>query len=300
MEVKETGDRTRNTAEHGNLTYKPKQTMFHEMFIKTSVQVDIQLPGDKKIPRISGCEKTPNGQVILCDVNNSNLKLLCSAFIVKDVFDLQSPPWDVSVINDSLALISLPRSSQLQYIHMEPILKSGRVIQLDKGCWGIKVSEEHIYVTLHNNPGDGEVRVIDMNGNLKKKVDIKINSGVSCMFQSPEYLTRSTKTGKMYISDWETSTVTCLMPDGSIVYQYKDNDLRGPSGVCIDGEDNVIVCSELSDSVNIVTASGQKYGCLLPPNNGIMKPVAVAFRHTDDTLVVGCFDHNKLFVYKMT
>ena len=35
------------------------------------------------------------------------------------------------------------------------------------------------------------------------------------------------------------------MSDGSIVYQYKDKDLKLPCGVCVDDEENIFAfCSE--------------------------------------------------------
>ena len=279
-------------------TYKPKRRLFNDMKIKSSSQMNIKLSDDKYNPGITGCEVLPNGQMILCDPNNNNLKLLHSSFTVKEVLDLQAQPWDVSVIKDNSAIITLPFLSQLQYMHLEPSLKSGRVIQLDKLCWGIATADEDMYVTLHNNPGEGEVRILDMEGSLKRRIGV--NSGGSFMFGSPDYLTQSAATGKIYVSDGGTDTVTCLMSDGSTVYQYNDKDLKWPHGVRVDDEENIIVCGGLSNNVHIVTASGRNNGCLLTARDGIKIPRTVAYRHTDDTLIISCSAQNKLFMYKMT
>ena len=279
-------------------TYKPKRKSFNDMKVESSSQVNIKLPDDEYKPRITGCEVLPNGQIILCDYDNDNLKLLHSSLTVKEVLDLQAKPWDVSVINDSSAIITLPRLKQLQYMQLEPSLKSGRVVQLDKWCWGIAVAGEYLYVTLHNSPGEGEVRILDMKGSLKRKIGV--NPRGSFMFVNPCYLTQSAATGKIYVSDMVTATVTCLMSDGSTVYQYKDKDLELARGVCVDDEENIIVCGFGSNNVNIVTASGRNNGCLLTSEDGIRSPASVAYRHTNDTLIIGCFGQNNLFVYKMT
>ena len=287
----------------GNVTvdqiqaYKPKRKSFKGMKVKSSNQVNIKLPDDKHNPYITGCEVLPNGQIILCDFNNKNLKLLHSSFTVKEVLGLQAGPMDVSVINNSSAIITLPLQAQLQYMQLEPSLKSGRVIQLDKWCFGIAVAGEDLYVTLHNL-GEGEVRILDMEGSLKQRIGV--NSAGSFMFESPSYLTQSAATGKIYVSDTYTATVTCLMSDGSTVYQYKDKDLEWPHGVCVDDEENIIVCGRASNNVHIITASGRKHGCLLTSADGIRSPASVAYRHTDDTWIIGCGEGNKLFVYKMT
>ena len=279
-------------------TYKPKRKSFNDMKVESSSQVIIKLPDDKHNPYVTGCEVLPNGQIILCDRNNNNLKFLHSSFTVKEVLGLQAPPWDVSVINNSSAIITLPLLKQVQYIQLEPSLKSGRVIQLDKQCWGIAVGGEDIYVTLRNNPGEGEVRILDMKGSFKRRIGV--NQEGSFLFRSPDYLTQSAATGKIYVSDMFTHTVTCLMSDGSTVYQCKDKDLKLARGVCVDDEENIIVCGRASNNVHIVTASGRKHGCLLTSADEIRDPMSIAYRHTDDTLIIGCCGANELFVYKMT
>ena len=200
------------------------------------------------------------------------------------------------MINNSSAIISLPLLKQLQYMQLEPSLKSGRVIQLDKLCWGIAVAGEDIYVTLHDNPREGGVRILDMKVSLKRRIGL--NQEVS-MFKMPYHLTQSATTGKMYVSDTDTATVTYLMSDGSTVYQYEDTVLKLPHGVCVDDEENIIVCGSGSNNIYIATASGKKHGCLLTSTDGIRFQASVAYRHTDDTLIIGCYDLSNLFVYKM-
>ena len=279
-------------------THKSKRIYFKDMNVQSSGQVDIKLPGDIDTPYISGCEALLNGQIILCDNNNKNLKLIHSSFTVKDVFDLQAKPWDVSVANRNSVIITLPHLRQLQFVQLEPRLKSGLVIQLDKKCWGIAVAGEDMYVTLHNNPGEGEVRILDMDGNLKQKIGV--NPGGLFIFRCPFYVTWSAATGKIYVSDPQAGKVACLMSDGSTVYQYKGKGLKYASGVCVDDEETVMVCGYESNNIRIVTASGQKHGCLLTSKDGIKLPLSLTYRVNDDMLIIGCQNQNSLFVYKMT
>ena len=76
--------------------------------------------------------------------------------------------------------------------------------------------------------------------------------------------------------------------DGSIVYHYKDTDLKGPRGLYCDDGDNIMVCGFNSNNIHVITSDGKKYGTLLSSQDGLKIPVSVAYRKSDDTLVVTC------------
>ena len=297
-------DVQKKVKELGNLTveyiksHKPKNSdiLFTDLKIENSNQIDIRTPTDGSCPRITGCAVMPNGEILLCDCDNRNIKLLSDSFIIKESLTLKSRPWDVSVINSNSAVITLPDLKQLQYIQVAPELKTGRVIQLNKKCWGVDVVNDEIYTTCHNCPGQGEVRILDMDGKFKRKVGVKQDG--SFLFTDPYYLTVSKTSGKIYVSDYNTATVTCMLQDGSIVFQYTDPDLVRPEDVSVDTEDNIMVCCRDSDNVHVICADGTKSYILLTSKDGIQSPYSIAFRHTDDTLIIGCYNVNTLSTYK--
>ena len=49
----------------------------------------------------------------------------------------------------------------------------------------------------------------------------------------------------------------------------------------------------------VLSHSGEKLRELVTAGYGVRKPQSVAYRHTDNTLVVGCMDENKLFLFKL-
>ena len=276
------------------------QRNFLHLQVQSSSQVDIMLLKDSFTPQISGCDIMQDGGIILCDKTNKKLKLLDSSFTLYDSLDLRAWPWDVSVVNTNKAIITLPYVKQLQYIEVLPKLKSARVIQLDRKCWGVHVAGEEIYVSVHDEKRGtcmGEVRIVNFNGNLIRRIEV--NTDGSFMFETPYHLTISQQSRNVYVSDRDKSTITCLNSDGVVVYRYTDQNLEWARGVVTDNEDNILVCGSSSHNVQIVTADNRKSSTLLTAKDGIEFPYSVAYRQTDGTLIVGCCSQKKLFVYKL-
>lgn len=275
-------------------TSKPdqrKKMVLTDLKVDSLSQKNIKISSDRQPADISGCAFMPDGQVGLCDYSNNKLELLDKSFTLQGSLDLPSRPLDISVVDDTTAIITLPDNQQLQYIEVVPRLKPGRVLQLDKKCWGVQVVGSDIYVTCHKGypGGDGEVRILDKNGNLRKRLGV--NQDGTFMFASPLYLTVTARSDRIYVSDCGQHTVTCLNSGGTVIFQYKDPELGGPAGVCVDDEDNVIVCGRASYNVHVVTAAGKKHSVILTSKDGIMYPCSVAFRQTDNTMIIGCYDN---------
>ena len=258
-------------------SYKPTNAgiLFKDLKVESSNQINVRTPTDRSRPGIRGYAVMPNGEILLCDRNNGSIKLLSDSFAIKESLKLKSGPWDVSVINSSSAVITLPDLKQLQYIQLVPALNTECVIQFDKKCWGVDVVGNEIYITCHNNPGQGEVRILDIDGKLKRKVSVEQDG--SFLFSYRYYLTVSKTSGKLYVSDYGTSTVTCMMPNGSVAYQYRDPDLAVPRGICVDNEDNIIVCGHNSNNVHVVCADGTKSHIIQTSKDGITSPFSVAY-----------------------
>ena len=292
--VKELGQLT------GQITQKSSQntnTLFTELAVDSSRNVNIQLSSDSDRPHITGCTFMSDGGVVLCDWGNSNLILLSDAFTVKERLHLDSPPFDVSPVNGSSVMVTIPGKKKLQLIQVIPSLKRGRSINVDRKCWGVQVVEDLIYLTCFNNPGEGEVLVVDINGTVTHRFGQPDKK--QPMFSCPYYITVCPSTRKMYITDWNTYTVSCMMYDGTVVYQYKDFELGEPTGVCVDGGGNTIVCGRLSHNVQVIRADGTKCCTLLTSQDGVSTPFSVAFRQSDNTLILGCHNNKNLLVYKM-
>lgn len=269
---------------------KSKNALFTDIKLKKTDMVSVELPGDLDIPSITGCECTQDGKAILCDYKNLKVKFLDRSFKLIECLDLSSGPWDVTLVDSTRAIVTLPDEMQLQYIQLESSLKSGAIIEIREKCWGIKVAVEDIYVAVSCGECEGKIRVLDLKGQRKRTIKMKPSG--SFLFQPPYYLTISATSGRLYCSDYHTNTVTCLNPDGSLVYLYKNFRLKSPGGMCVDAEENLITCGKSSNCIQIITPTGK----IRQLNAVIERPVSLAYRPVDNALIVGCSETPDLAV----
>ena len=264
--------------------------------IRSRREVNVKTDEDKHDPWITGCMVMWNGDVVLCDRKNDQIKLLDDSWTITGRLQLRDP-WDVSVIDSSNVIVSLPYKKQLQKVQVFPKMKTGRTIKLDKNCWGVAVSGQEIY-TCHDGPGQGEVKVLDLQGNIKRRLGI--NPDGSYLFSSPNYITVSASGEKIFVSDRDTHTITCLRPSGTVIHTYKDDDMRYPTGLACDFRDNVLVCGMASNNVHTIRPDGNKYRNLLTSEDGLRFPYSIAYKESGDTLIVGCNESNKLLLFNLS
>ena len=102
---------------------------------------------------------------------------------------------------------------------------------------------------------------------------------------------------------FKTKMVTCLTPDGTVIYQHKDAAMRRLCGLCSlyysDAEDSLFVCNYYKGKVYAITAHGKKNTILLASEDGLHNPQSIAFRPIDVMCVVGCADIENLLIFKL-
>ena len=263
------------------------------MSVHSANEHNVKEDDDTVWPFITGCKFMPGGDLILCDYASPNgkLKLLNTDLEMKDSLKISSSPWDVSVVDNNTVIVSLPKQKKLQFVQIFPSMKAGRVIELDKTCYGIAVNGNEIYITCHDDE-QGEVQIIDMYGNVKEI----LGGHKDAQFQTPEYLTVSKTSKKIFVTDRRASTVTCMTRKGDIVYHYKDDELENPKGLFVDGGDNIFVCSFGTFVVQVIKAEGKKYENLLAPRGS---PCCIAFRQLDNIIVVSTIISCDVYSFKL-
>ena len=275
---------------------KGSTRMLVDRKIMSHSEVNVRTHEDKEGPWITGYAVMPNGHVVVCDRRNNKIKLLDDSWTITGRLTLQRP-WDLSVIDSSHVIVSSPDKKQLQHVQVFPRMEAGRIIQLNKVCWGVAVSGEQMYVTCHNNPGDGEVRVLNLQGNIKRRLGI--NQDGSYLFTSPCYISVSDSGEKIFVSDYGTHTITCLTPSGTVIYAYKDDGMSRPRGLICDSRDNILVCGRYSNNVHTISPDGNKYRTLLTSQDGLSFPNSIAYKESENTLIVGNTYSNKLLLFKL-
>ena len=268
------------------------------MTVKSSHQVHVKLPNvDSNTPIITACCFMPNKYTVFSDRANVSIKLMDDSLKYRGRVKLRTGPGDVSVVDDNNVIVTLPEIKQLQFVQIFPKLEAGRVIQLDKSCFGVFVSEDEIFTSCHNNPGQGEVQIFDLDGVRKRNIGDSLDG--QYMLKSPNFLVVSKSSKRIFLSDDVTSTVTCMSLEGDIIYQCKDSELKGLAGLYVDAHDNAVVCDTDSARVISITQNGRQYGDLVSSTDGLSQPYSIAYRDWDNTLLVGCYYKNNVFCFKL-
>ena len=262
--------------------------MWLDKSIRSISKVNIRIPDDSVVPWIRGCCVMTDGQAVLCDYHNYQIKLLDSSYKLIANLKLPAPPADISVLNDTEVIITLPEEEQLLIVAVTSQLRIIRTIQLDKACVGVDVSGGEIYITCWDESEQGEIRMLDMSCNERRRISLSREMG-SCMVKEPLYIAVGAFSGKIFITDRKTSTLTCLTSDGQLVYQYKEQRLGWPRGILVDSADNVLLCYYDSHTIVVITPDGRKHGTLLSGKDGVKWPSSLAYRARDNTVIVGCY-----------
>ena len=237
-----------------------------DMKVKSATVANIKLSDDAQSPCITGCTFLPNGGVLLCDYWNKKVKLLDSVMSVKKSLKLSDNPHDIAAIGENEAIITFGKGNRnLQYLFTDPKLKLGKTAGLSGKCFGLHMVNNEIYTAYTNH------------------LSVCLAGSIPCV----------------YLTDWDNSRVTCFQLDGEMVYQYQDKEqLERPLGIYVDSAGNSLVCGSDSNNVVVLTADGRKHGELLTSKD-TRNPKCIDNRPEDNTLIVGCRENSKLFVYKL-
>ena len=83
-------------------------------------EINVRDKGDNRyVSCITGIAVLPSGELLMCDYYNGKIKMTdtcTSTTNVKSSIRLPSDPWDVTVIDTTEAVVTLPYTQQLQYM----------------------------------------------------------------------------------------------------------------------------------------------------------------------------------------
>ena len=297
-------------------TSKPTEhVMTKYNFAKTSKAtpvrtINIRLAHDKRRPRITGCCFMATGELVLCDKSNGCIKLLNYSLAIVDNVELVDAH-SLAVVDERNVIVTSPTAKRLRFVEVLPKLKRNQIIRVDKECWGVAVAAGKIFVSLFTFDyereddicsDDGEIRIYDMDGTLKKRIGI--NEDDSYLFKIPEYISVSKSGDKIYVSDWGTCSVTCITADGEIVFQrcVESEYRRNPKAIYVDGDGSVVV-SFYNPTIEYISATGADKKEMLSfragHDFGMYACQGMAVRQNDGIIVIGCIENEKLFVLRL-
>ena len=266
--------------------------------LKTVNIVDMKLSKDDSV-RIHGCVLMPSGELLLVNNYKGEVLHLDASFTVQERVKLHF--LEIAVLSENVVVGSC--GFKLEFVEVLPKLRVINSVPLGNH-WpfdsrGIAVGGGLIYVSCYEGDMDkGHIRVLNSSGKEIRRIDA-VQKG-KALFDKPYHLAASQM--RVYISG---DALTCLKPDGTLVYQFKDERLDHVSGMLIDSEDNVLTCSHGSphkaiDKFHVITADGKRYMSKALETSidipGWNAGDCLAFRPSDGTLVMGSF--SQVYIFK--
>ncbi|CAG2240209.1 unnamed protein product [Mytilus edulis] len=190
--------------------------------------------------------------------NRRKVNLLTSDGKLQKQLPIPGEAWSVTQINQNTIAITYPEEKAIKIFNMENETVT-KVITLDKECRGLSFSNNSLAVGLIDN----EIRIIDLEGNTLKSIQVKCEYYLSNLVYCND---------RVIYSDYDGNAVYCVDGSGKQIWQYTQ-DLSGPEGLCTDTYGNIIVADRESNRIIVISKDGQDSKVLISEENGLKNPL---------------------------
>ncbi|KAL4234232.1 hypothetical protein ACF0H5_005883 [Mactra antiquata] len=258
--------------------------------------VNIRDTEDEETCWVTGMAVLRDSSLLVADNNNKNVKLFGPNNSLLNTVALSSAPFDIGLLNQEQAVISLPDSKQLQF--MKIIGKSNMALDetrdLDFDCNAVNVFKDNIIVT---SIAEKSVKCLNLQGDVLWTVGI--DKKYRGLFEWPWYLQANTASSEIFVSDRQKNTITILTDNGEVV-SVRDVHGKGPRGLTMDDIGNMFIVFYMTDQLEIVsTYSPRDRRNLLTKLDGIKHPQSVAYNVETGQLLVSSYNCDYVSIYQI-
>ena len=234
-------------------------------------------------------------EMLLCDWEQNKVKLVNSIAggVVASV-SVPHGPLRICLLSESMAAVSLS-AKKVQFIRVgRGSLTLDRMLDVDEEIYGITTLDSCLVTSSTDPPG---VTIMSVDGKLMYTVDNQ-KAGRE-VFKEPYFLTSSVD-GYIYVSDWDTNTVTKLDNKLNMQKTFTDPSLQGVRGIVSISCDQLLMCSKANHIIVLLNTRFGKTTVLLGQQDGLKEPWALTYCHTQRKLFVApCDSTTHIQVYKL-
>ena len=262
-----------------------------EMFVvKEMDKYNVDTADDKDVCGIRGVCGLPNGDIVITDCSNNKVKLLDEKFKVLDQCKIPPHPRDICCLDDGTVFVTVcdqERWREIQKLQIKARkIEPKNTIKLDHDCYGLARYNDQLFVSSHT-----ALYVYTMDGELVKK----LYEDTTEMFTIWR-IAVADDGERIYVADYSNDRLITLNKEGEQIASLSDNDLEGPSGICVAGNGSVLICGEHSNAVLQVDKEGkQKLVTLVNMNTTAKRAEVLWFDRDKRQLIVGQ-DNNSILV----
>ena len=249
----------------------------------------VQANVDLQDCNITGIAVRGNGELLVADNKNQNVKLFSSNGHLLSSAKFSSRPWDITIINDNSAIVSLEWSGLSMLDLSNPRTMSVRLtIHLSYLVWAVARCGTEIAVTCGSPPTI--VKTIRTDGVKLWSVE-KFSYGEK-LGEHLDYITSQeiTKPATLLVTDSKKETISVLRAETGAVMRVCNVPGKKPKGIVVDKSGFVYVCHGNSAEIAVWSTDLSETSCLISAcrNN----PRAIAYNPTKHELIVSYKDQN--------
>ncbi|XP_052103161.1 uncharacterized protein LOC127736637 [Mytilus californianus] len=243
-----------------------EQSNINNMIMNIETKIKINIKKD-----ISDMICLMDGRVIVVD-QWGKLNLLTSDGKLQKQLPIPDGAYCVTQINQDTIAITYPEEKAIKIFNMENETVT-KVITLDKGCYGLSFSNNSLAVGLNENNDDGEICIVDFEGNTLKSIQVESESYLFNLVYCND---------RVIYSDYGGEAVYCYDGSGKQIWQYTQ-DLSGPFGLCTDTYGNIIVADYVLSKILVISKDGQNSKELICKKGRLDDPKFVCFKFNESS-----------------
>ncbi|VDI19700.1 Hypothetical predicted protein [Mytilus galloprovincialis] len=228
---------------------------------------------------VNGCAILSNGELVFTEYVNKCLVVYQGNGVKSRVIELFDSPWDVCEVANKTVALNFPVRSTIMVIEISS--SKGKVMEsfsTSAGiCTAITFNDPNLIVAIQKVG----FQIFDLKGKLVKTIEMKFHDAKYIAFHS----------SRLFYTDWKKNEVVCCDLEQKIYWKFKRSDLKCPSGVCVDNEDNILDVGTSSGNILKITPDGKSADEILRTEAVFDSPTGI-FIEKQKRLVLICFHDN--------
>lgn len=237
------------------------------------------IASDSKVCNFTGAVYMGKGNIVLADNENGNLKLFGEEGKFRHNLSCgdvkYDAPWDITSTDDDHIAVTFPHRKKVRIYRIQESIAPVRYFETYGACRGIAFHKDIFIVTCSEmGKSKAAIKFIDKRGKILKILHGD-KTGMN-QLRSPYYISsRPDENGRFFVSDIRQNMLLVVSSDQTMELVLQDKvNLKGVSGVEVDGNSNVYVCSNGASVVLRLTENFTKRQVII---DNVKYPVKLCF-----------------------
>ncbi|KAL3891951.1 hypothetical protein ACJMK2_004193 [Sinanodonta woodiana] len=240
----------------------------------------VKLSSDMNVCHITDILHLRDARMIMVDGTNFKVKLFGQNHECQESMEFLNPPWSVCSLSDTEVAVTIPAQKTIQIIEIKDKMLKKREITTRFECWAIALVTDQLVITT-----DGHIIVIlDTHGNQIKTVQMDTNQSEKQLI--PHLIKADTTNSVMYISYYTAHKLGAYSMTWDVLFTYTNQDLTNSTGIDIDREGNIYLCSYTSHCVQQISAEGKFIRTLISNKEENKNPLSITFYTATDRFIL--------------